>query len=185
MTETMAPNAPAAQPDLDGKADRQNHLAMMPMIPLFFAEQTRQHTRRKMQIMVSQGHWCGGGVPFGYQAVPVADVPQAGQKTPKRLAPDQAQASAVREAFSLATEGFGLMTIRGRLAETTGRVWTASAVRRLLTNEVNRGVLRFGDWHKADAHPPLVAREVWDAAQANLERRLVRPRVSPRDNREA
>ena len=81
------------------------------------------------------------------------------------LAPHPVTGQHVRRAFELAA-GQGLEAAVAHLAATEGdREWTTRSVRRVLANRAYLGESRYGTQVNPSAHPPLVTRAVWEAAQ--------------------
>ena len=105
------------------------------------------------QMAVKRGATIGP-TPYGYVRGPAG-----------RLEIDPDQAGHVVEAFRLAATS-GLPAARDMLArDAPGRTWTVSTVRRMLGSVTYLGESRYGEWSQPDAHPPLVARAMWEAAQ--------------------
>jgi site-specific DNA recombinase len=105
-----------------------------------------------------------GPTPFGYR-----------RRDDAVLEPDPKLAPIVAEAFRRAGEQ-GLHAAVDFLAANPGahdegaragreRSWTTSTVRRLLANRAYLGENRYADRVDRDAHPALVTRAVWEAAQ--------------------
>ena len=136
-----------------------------------YAFQVRQWTMTKMEAMVAAGYFPGGYPPFGMLKVIATDgagFHRAGSEPPKRLAPDPAAADIVRQAFALFLETGQQAKVREYLNAVTTRSWTTTAVKRLLTNEVYKGDIVFGQWRNAGAYEAVVAAEAWEAVQAAL-----------------
>lgn len=159
------------------------------MILSVFAHYFRKQLARKVQGGLAerarQGKHHGGRPPYGYQF--------AGDK----LAPHPEQAAVVRQIYAwYVQEGIGAREIAKRLNQRgiptqTGRsLWAATEVRRLLRKPAYAGDLQHGALeffrertgvthkrHKADAlvvpnaHPALVDRATWEAAQRILKDR--------------
>ena len=84
----------------------------------------------------------------------------------------------VQRAFELAASR-GLEAAVAYLAAIHGdRKWTPGAVRRVLANRAYLGESRYGTRVNPTAHPPLVTRAVWEAAQTTPSRRR-RPEAFP------
>jgi site-specific DNA recombinase len=91
------------------------------------------------------------------------------------VAVNRSEADAVRQAFRLRAAGAGLRTIADELAAAgfapknangSGRGFSDSSLRRMLTNPHYAGLLNAdGDLIEA-SHPPIVTRETWDIVQA-------------------
>lgn len=159
------------------------------MILSVFAHYFRKQLARKVKGGLAerarQGKHHGGRPPYGYQF--------EGDK----LAPHPEQAAVVRQIYTwYVHEGLGAREIAKRLNQQgiptqTGRsIWAATEIRRLLRKPAYAGDLQHGALefvrertgvshkrHKADAmvvqnaHPALVARATWEAAQRILNDR--------------
>lgn len=82
------------------------------------------------------------------------------------LSPHLERAAMVTEAFRLAA-GDTLNTAMSYLRDVAPeRHWTATKVRRLLSQRSYLGETRNGDFFQADTHEPLVSRAIWEAAQS-------------------
>ena len=136
-----------------------------------YAYQVRQWTMTKMEAMVAAGYFPGGYPPFGMLKVIATDgagFHRAGSDPPKRFAPDPEAADIVRQAFNLFLDSGQQARMREYLNAVTTRSWTTTAVKRLLTNEVYKGDIVFGQWRNAGACEAMVAAEAWEAVQAAL-----------------
>src|SRR5437762_688351 len=125
-------------------------------------------TQTKMQAMVEQGYFCGGTVPFGYRSEPVPGpnaLASRDKEPPKRLVPHEKEADTVRFASELFLQRRSLAVVRDHLKAITGRSWTTTTTRYLLTNAVYRGILRFGAWRNESAWEPIGPKELFDAVQ--------------------
>ena len=90
-----------------------------------------------------------GRAPFGYRKRPDG-----------RLEVVERHAAKVREAFRLRAEGEPFEAIGHRFG------WSHSTTRQRLSNVAYLGVARSGNYVNEHAHPAIVERELWDAAQA-------------------
>jgi len=98
-----------------------------------------------------------------------------GHEPPKRLVPDPETAPIVRRAYDLFLETRQQAAVREYLNDVTPRRWTTTTVKNLLTNEVYKGILVFGQWRKEDAWEPAVEPAVWNAVQEAVAARTSRP----------
>lgn len=80
------------------------------------------------------------------------------------LEPDPAHAAHLQRAYALAG-GQDMGAAARYLTRHTGKPWTASTVRGLLARRTYLGESRTGSIVNPDAHPPLVSKAVWEAAQ--------------------
>lgn len=131
-----------------------------------------QWTKTKMQAMVEHGYHCGGITPFGYRSITAPDASgfhNAEKEPPKRLVPHEDTGAMVADAFAVFLESRSIAAVREHLmAVHTGRKWTTTSVRNILSNEVYAGVQQFGDWRNDNAHAGIVDRATWDEAQKVL-----------------
>ncbi len=140
-----------------------------------FVRHVRRQTVTKMREMFDRGFVCGH-VPFGYtkQDAPGMEATRGSDgklKPPPQCAvPDEVRAEVVRQAFRMLLEVGTIAAARVYLTSETGRIWTTTETKRLLTDERYTGVALFGQWRKEDAHPSLIARETWEEAQNTLRR---------------
>lgn len=93
--------------------------------------------------------------PFGYRRLPGGV-----------LGSHPTEAAKAQEAFTRAARGGLQSALAYLVAESPERVWTTSTVRRFLAKRTYLGESRYGDMVKVDAHPALVDRATWEAAQA-------------------
>jgi site-specific DNA recombinase len=91
------------------------------------------------------------------------------------LEPVPREAAKVREAFELRAQGVPFSEIGRRFG------WSHSTTRQILANEVYLGVARHGPFRKENAHPPIVTRELFDAADAARTVQAVPPGDTTRD----
>ena len=143
-----------------------------------YVEKVSEHTRTKQQSMVAMGYWTGGYPRFGYRSetapgTSATMLPGGKVKPPpKRLFPFEPEAQHVRQAMQvfILTRNMGavLRYLRESVSE---RRWTMDKVRALLTDDVCRGVLRFGANVNHTAFEPIVSEQLWDAVQNALQSR--------------
>lgn len=117
-----------------------------------------------MERKAARGGWCGGRDPYGYRLV----------KGEGRLIVDEAEAPLVSVIFDRYVNGrLGSHAIANWLNESghrtrAGRPWSYKAVLNVIRNRTYLGEVHFrGPWHPS-THPPLVSKELFDAAQALL-----------------
>lgn len=94
-----------------------------------------------------------GRAPFGYRKRPDGRLEVVERETAK-----------VREAFRLRAEGMSFSEIGRRCG------WSHSTCRQVLSNVAYLGVARSGAYVNENAHPAIVTRELWGAAQAGRTR---------------
>lgn len=164
-------------------------------------ETTRERLLGARYTYAWQGKWMAGSVPYGYRFDSVS----------QRLAPFDPEARVVRLLFDLRCRGrdgrpLGVRAIAAELARlgiATARGhghWQPEVIARILRKPVYLGQLRFRVTEKregkvrerpreewivvADAHPPLVSQEVFDAVQrveAGARAARAKPQAAPCD----
>ena len=150
--------------DVSGYVGKQ----MTQFVDGMYVEQVRQWTRTKMEAMVKAGYFTGGYPPFGLIKVVATEATgfhRAGSDPPKRLAPDPESADIVRQAFGLFLETGQQAKVREYLNAVTVRSWTTTTVKHLLTNEVYKGNIVFGQWRNEGAYDAVVDPATWNAVQ--------------------
>jgi DNA invertase Pin-like site-specific DNA recombinase len=155
--------------------------AMFEIIDERYSRQVSQDTRRSMIQNAQDGYHNGGGTPFGFMAVPVAD---GSKKT--RLAPNPDEAWLVKEIFEMRAGGAGAKTISQTLNEQgklfRGHRWVPGAIGRLLRNRKVIGETVFGrkdrrtnrirapeEWVVVASHEAIIERGLWDFVQALVD----------------
>lgn len=150
-----------------------------------------EKVRAKMGEQAKRGLWNGGSVPYGY----------AYDKNSQTLTPHPDEAPVVRRIFQdaaklvslsdlaniLNAEGFRtkqrLMRRRDGTREVAGKqLFRSDGLRLLITNPMYRGAVRFGGNEYAAQHPPLVAKELWEQANAAVRETRPRPEVRVDEN---
>lgn len=164
-------------PDLAGHVNKQMTILMDGMYPKMVA----QWTKTKMEQMVVQGYYCGGTKPYGYETEVVSGIaPKGDKEPPKRLVVKEDEAEIVRDAFSLYAEKHTIADVRRYLNSVSGRQWTTTTVRRLLSNPVYIGNYSFGEWTKENSHPAIISVDLWETVRHVLE---AHAELSPRTPR--
>jgi DNA invertase Pin-like site-specific DNA recombinase len=148
-----------------------------------------RNTKRGMKGAASQGFWTREA-PFGYRrqvVYPVAGrVLDVGEvKTDKekvKLTPHEEEAALVRWAYEAYASGehSGTSLARELKRRVPSRKWSTQVVHAMLRNPAYMGDVVSGrrvgqeDYGCRDAHPALVSRELWHAAQARMEKNRLR-----------
>lgn len=104
--------------------------------------------REAKQRAVGRGVWPMPIVPAGYR-----------RGEDRRLEPDPERAPLIVRAFEMRAGGASWAPI----AELLGKGLTGA--RKVIINRVYLGEINLGEWRNPAAHPPLVSRELWEAAQ--------------------
>ncbi len=167
-------------PDLAGHVNKQMTILMDGMYP----KMVSQWTKTKMQQMVERGFVCGGIVPFGMSREFVTDAvgfASADKEPPKRNVPHPEESVFVRRAFEIFVETRNISRVIEYLSAMSGRRFTYDSAKLLLTNEVYRGVLRFGEWVNFTSHEAIVSEALWDMAQEAMQNRTRRIKRDPLD----
>jgi site-specific DNA recombinase len=100
-----------------------------------------------------------------------------------RLEPVESAAPTIADLFRRRAAGAswkelaGILEAAGIVGPYGGTAWTTGAVRHVIENPVYTGQARSGQHHKDGAHPAIVSKTEWRAAQ--LTRRTVSPLRSP------
>ena len=152
--------------------------SMTNVMDALYAYQVGQWTRTKMEAMVAAGYFPGGFPPFGLIKVVASDAAgfhRAGIDPPKRLIPDPDAADIVRQAFALFLDTGQQAKVREYLNAVTTRSWTCTTVKHMLTNEVYKGTIVFGQWRNEAAYEAIVSLDMWEAVQTVLAARQYRP----------
>lgn len=138
---------------------------MMQRLLLLLAEweldRLRESWRTARSRAIGRGVHISGRVPAGYR-----------RREDGRLEPDPDHGRAVAEAFVMRGRGESwariarYLTARGVAVNTGAPAWRPKAVQSLVANRVYLGEARSGALRNPSAHEPLVARDVWEAAQS-------------------
>ena len=176
--------------EVDAVNDDTSEFIMLALTAWKAGEESR---RIGLRTKLASAQAVRNGVPMGraaYGFVKQAEVDAHGRhKNSYRLAADTNAAPVVRNIFEwYARANLSLMQIARRLTTlgvpaATGGSWTGESVRYVLRRPVCAGDFVWGETVVRDAHEPLVARELWEAAQARLEVKAALPagrtQVSP------
>ncbi|WP_310473850.1 recombinase family protein [Sandarakinorhabdus sp.] len=138
----------------------------------FEREVTGERIRDKIAASKRKGMWMGGPVPLGY------DVQD------RKLVVNQTEAATVRLIFyrylqlgsvvatveSLERDGVKTKLFAGQGKKRRGGIaWTHGGLAHLLVNRIYIGQIRHKNEHFPGEHDAIIAPEVWDAVQAQLE----------------
>lgn len=123
-------------------------------------------TKRAKIPAAAKGEYVSKTLPYGYDAVKV--------DRRNSLAPN-ANAQYVMLIFRLYAEGAKLRDIVRELNSVgaptaTGSIWRPGTLRSILANPVYAGKIRWKDAVYDGIHEPIVSDELFDAAQARLNR---------------
>jgi site-specific DNA recombinase len=135
-------------------------------------DRIRDTWARAQESAVHRGVHIASRLPTGYR-----------RGADGRLEPVESAAPTIADVFRRRAAGAswkelaGILEGAGIVGPYGGTVWTAGAVRNVIENPVYTGQARSGQHHKDDAHPALVSKAEWHAAQ--LTRRTVSPLRSP------
>lgn len=143
-------------------------LTMMGAVAQMQRESWMESSLIGMKERVKSGRW-QGGMMLGYQMVQDDDDPRGGGQL--ICVPEEAEI--VKTIFTLYASGLGYKAIVGQLnAEgktgKTGRPFTLSTVKGILSNAVYIGKVRFRDDYYDGNHEPIISQELWDEVQEKL-----------------
>lgn len=146
-----------------------------------------EKVRAKMGEQARRGLWNGGSVPYGYaydkNTQTLAVHPDEGPVV-CRIFEDAAKLVSLTDlANTLNAEGFRTKERHLRRRDGTREVigqqrFRSDGLRLLIANPMYRGAVRFGGKEYDAKHPPLVARDLWEKANAAV--RETRPRLEMR-----
>jgi len=120
-------------------------------------DRTRENWRTAREHAIARGVHISHVPIFGYR-----------RRDDGGLEPDPETAKIVRELFRRRAAGEEWRSLARWLDEASpreGGVWLAPSIRSLVRSRTYLGIARSGDIENPDAHPPLVPRAVWEAAQ--------------------
>ncbi len=146
-------------------------------------------TANKMRMQAERGFWNGGNEPYGYVNDPKA----------KKIHPHPDEAGIVRTIYCMAGELISLaeiaraLTDRGVLTrrriikrrkdlpepvevEVGGNRFREDLLRKIISNPLYRGVVRFNGTEYKGQHEPLVSIEAWEAANAAISQAKASPK---------
>ena len=155
-----------------------------------YSRQVSADTKRSMISAAREGHFMGGRVPYGFEAVPAAD----GRR--RRLQPLLEEATVVQAMFEQSARQIGAFAIALMLNEQgitlRGRPWNKNTVLGILQSEVYMGQVIYNrfdrkrrrenppeDWIRVQAHEPIVTAERFDQVQQGLAARVPAPGQTP------
>jgi site-specific DNA recombinase len=129
----------------------------------------RNWTITRMIDLFNEGYFVGGGVPFGYETVPV-EGKLSSQGTPlRRLAARQDDVATVREAFRLMAATRSRPTVIDYLrAAVPERDWTHRTVSYVLSNRVYIGEVRWRELTRQDDALVMIDEALFSVVQEML-----------------
>jgi DNA invertase Pin-like site-specific DNA recombinase len=134
-----------------------------------YPELIKEWTAAKMRQMLQHGYHCGGAPLFGYDAVPISEVPAGFRIAPKRMIPN-ANASLVVRAWEMYyREGDSQADVMRYLTQETGVVWTHQRVQYMLNTPTYRVVASWGRFVNEEAHEAIISEDLWQARVDFLE----------------
>gem|GEM_PF-1046576 len=151
-----------------------------------YVDRVSEWTVSKMSDMARLGYCTGGVRCFGYTSVPAPGmketVTKGGKvKPPPRIrVPHPDEKHHVKGAFELMAHTNNMGAVQRFLRSVdTSRAWAMDSVRRMLTNDIYRGIAR---WNKGTAneivnpaaHEALIPEQLWDVVHVLMEERLNR-----------
>lgn len=128
--------------------------------------QVREWTMTKLKSMFEKGYHVGGRIPFGFISVPVEGT--FTDKAPRILLPCPDTAPFVVEAFDLFLMSRATSKVRDYLERVSGKSWSISHVRHLLTAPYYIGTAVWNQTERENTYEPIIERAVFDAVQEIL-----------------
>jgi site-specific DNA recombinase len=154
-----------------------------------FARRERETITRRMAAgkarSVSEGSIQLGVPPLGYDRIETERPTAKGSRRHFELVIDETRAAVVRQIFAwYVDDGLPMREIARKLTEAgvltvRGKVtWSQPSVRYVLQNETYTGVWHYGRNRPKEAWdaievPPIIGRDVWEAAQRQMTRNVV------------
>ena len=139
---------------------------------------TSVRTKTRMEQMTQEGHFTGGGVPFGYRLEHKGRTNKQNQDVGD-LVVDPDEAEIVKLIFQkYLCEGYGAQRLCRYLAEQgitnrKGRNIPTTSINRIIKNPIYTGVIRNGD-SQSEVLPELqiIDAETYERAQQMMEKRV-------------
>lgn len=139
---------------------------------------TSVRTKTRMEQMTQEGHFTGGGVPFGYRLENKGRTNKRNQDVGD-LVIDPDEAEIVKLIFQkYLCEGYGAQRLCRYLAEQgitnrKGRNIPTTSINRIIKNPIYTGVIRNGD-SQSEVLPELqiIDAETYERAQQMMEKRV-------------
>ena len=145
-------------------------------------------TANKMRLQAERGFWNGGNEPYGYVNDPKA----------KKIHPHTEESEIVRKIYRMAGELISLAEIARALTEQGvltrrrtikkrkdlpepvevqigGNRFREDLLRKIISNPLYRGVVRFNGTEYKGQHEPLVSEETWESANAAIAQAISKP----------
>lgn len=146
-------------------------LGMLMLFAQFEREMTVERTKDKIAGMRQQGMWSGGMAPLGYDLIDGRLVVNADEAETVRFIFDRyLQWRSARLVAQALNEADRPVKQRG---ENTPEAWTRDIVLRVLRNVVYTGVIEHDGTLHPGRHDPIVAKETYEQAQAQLDANAV------------
>jgi hypothetical protein len=132
---------------------------------------TSIRTKTSLGQIVCEGHFRGGGVPYGYRIERQGRVNKRNHEVYEILTDDY-EAAVVKQIFEMYSKrGFGTQTLATRLTEQgilnrSGRNFHPATVLNMLKNPMYRGIIRSGEtYSESFPHLRLIDEKTWEQAQ--------------------
>lgn len=144
----------------------------------YYSLELAQKVKRGLKENALKGKWASGPVPFGYR-----------RSKDKKLEFDPETSIYLKKIFEMAAADEKFSDIanylnRKGIKTTVGGEWNKNSFRRLLTNPVVIGVLRWDDVYLENCFEPLVSKEIFDKVQTRFHQSTRRGRVNVRKSEE-
>ena len=141
------------------------------------SEKTSIRTKTRLAQIVQEGHFRGGGAPFGYRLEKQGRV-NKGNNEVNEIIIDEAEAAIVRRIFDLYVEkGYGSQRISTHLYEQgilnrKGNTFTNGTINNMIRNKTYTGIIKCGETESpVFEHLQIIDRQTYETAQNILLQR--------------
>jgi len=163
----------------DGIMDRAME-GILEVMAEWYGANLGQETRKGHRQLTRKGFWTGGKVPFGYQVETVQD----GSQERRRLVPSPTDGPIMEEVFNRLAAGELTGDVLKITQYRTGKAWIYSTLVTRVKNPIYYGLVEYGqttmpqgrrrrpgDQVTEGSIPPIVSKEIWEAANQAIHRR--------------
>ena len=145
----------------------------------YYSAELAQKVRRGLYEGFLKGHNSGGGRCYGYDCVPVGQATPSG-RVAKKFVINNAEAEIVRKIFDDYASGTLVRDIKKWLDTNgikgkKGEPIHKNGIMHILKNKKYIGVLSFGGESREDLLPAIVDKDIFDRAQARINRNKQQP----------
>lgn len=144
----------------------------------YYSLELAQKVKRGLKENALKGKWTSGPIPYGYT-----------RTKDKILIPDPETSIYVKKIFEMAATNEKFSNIADYLNKkgiktSVGGAWNKNSFRRLLTNPVFTGALRWDDVYLENCFEPIVSKEIFDKVQTRFSQSTRRGKVNVRKSEE-